>query len=92
MGVDPDKINASLRALSDAAYRNGMMTHGLGTIATDELHAYEEGMNSDAARLYLNWGEPKAVERLMATTRALHGVIIFGRSGGDRHDNRVWSG
>ncbi|UIJ46566.1 LamG domain-containing protein [Sphingomonas cannabina] len=75
MGVEPDKINASLRALSDAVYANGMNTGGLGTITTDELHAYEEGMNSDAERLYLNWGEPRAVERLMATTKALTGII-----------------
>src|SRR3546814_7451318 len=36
MGVDPDKINASLHALSEAAYRNGMHTDGLATITTDE--------------------------------------------------------
>ncbi|WP_353204869.1 LamG-like jellyroll fold domain-containing protein, partial [Sphingomonas sp.] len=76
MGVAPDKINASLRALSDAAYKNGMVVNGLGSITTDELHAYEEGLNSDAERLYLNWGEPRAIERLMATTRALGGVIL----------------
>jgi hypothetical protein len=81
MGVDPDKVNASLRALSDAVYRNGMRTNGLGTITTDELHAYEEGLNSDAERLYLNWGEPKAVERLMATTRALQNVILRNPAG-----------
>ncbi|CUS44617.1 FIG00484315: hypothetical protein [hydrothermal vent metagenome] len=75
MGVEPDKINASVRALSDAAYANGMITNGLGTITTDELHAYEEGLNSDAERLYLNWGEPRAVERLIATARALSGVV-----------------
>lgn len=75
MGVEPDKINASVRALSDAAYANRMITNGLGTITTDELHAYEEGLNSDAERLYLNWGEPRAVERLMATARALSGVV-----------------
>ncbi|WP_163525908.1 hypothetical protein, partial [Klebsiella oxytoca] len=76
MGVDPDKINASLRALSEAVYKNGMMVNGLGYITTDELHAYEEGMNSDAQRLYLNWGEPRAVERLMATVKALKGVVL----------------
>ena len=81
MGVVPDKINASLRALSDAAYRNGMVENGLGAITTDELHAYEEGLNSDAARLYLNWGEPRAVERLMATARALRGVILQNPAG-----------
>jgi hypothetical protein len=81
MGVDPDKINASLRALSDAVYTNGMRTNGLGTITTDELHAYEEGLNSDAERLYLNWGEPKAIERLMDTVRALQGVILANPAG-----------
>src|SRR3546814_3991878 len=82
MGVDPDKINASLRALSEAAYRNGMHTDGLATITTDELHAYEEGMNADAERLYLNWGEPKSVERLMRTSKALQRVIMKDRKRG----------
>ena len=81
MGVEPDKVNASLRALSDAVYTNGMRTNGLGTITTDELHAYEEGLNSDAERLYLNWGEPKAIERLMATTKALTGLILTNPAG-----------
>jgi hypothetical protein len=76
MGLIPDRITASLNALSDAVYTNGMITDGLGTITTDELHAYEEGLNSNAARLYLNWGEPRAVERLMANTRALSRVIL----------------
>ena len=81
MGVDPDKINASLRALSDAVYKNGMRTNGLGTITTDELHAYEEGLNSDAERLYLNWGEPKSIERLMDTVRALQKIILVNPAG-----------
>ncbi len=91
MGVEPDKINASLRALSDAVYANGMITNGLGTITTDELHAYEEGLNSDAERLYLNWGEPKAVERLMATTRALD-TVILPNAAGHRHFASNWYG
>ena len=81
MGVEPDKVNASLRAVSDAVFKNGMRVNGLGYITTDELHAYEEGLNSDAQRLYLNWGEPKAVERIMETTRALQGVILKNPAG-----------
>ena len=81
MGVKPDKLNASLRALSDAVYKNGMITDGLGTIETDELHAYEEGLNVNAQRLYLNWGEPRAVERIMANTRALQRVILTNPAG-----------
>lgn len=91
MGVMPDKINLSLRALSDAVYANGMLVNGLGYITTDELHAYEEGLNSDAERLYLNWGEPKAVERMMATTRALS-QIIRRNPAGHMHFASNWYG
>ena len=48
MGVAPDKINASLIALDDAVYKNGMIVNGLGYVTTDELHAYEEGLNVNA--------------------------------------------
>ncbi len=81
MGVDPDKINASLRALSDSVYKNGMIVNGLGYITTDELHAYEEGLNSNAERLYLNWGEPRSIERLMENTLGLQGVILKNPAG-----------
>ncbi|WP_010544079.1 LamG-like jellyroll fold domain-containing protein [Sphingomonas elodea] len=91
MGVIPDKVNASLRALDDAAYRNGMIVDGLGYITTDELHAYEEGLNADAARLYLNWGEPRTVERLFATTRAL-GKVILPNPAGHLHFASNWYG
>ena len=91
MGVKPDKLNASLRALSEAAYRNGMHTNGLPTIETDELHAYEEGMNADAERFYLNWGEPIALERMMRTTKALKGVILR-NAAGHMHFASNWYG
>jgi len=75
MGVDPDKINASLIALADAAHKHGMFTNGLSTIETDELHSYEEGINSDAARLYLNWGDPLTLTRMMTTVKAFERVV-----------------
>ncbi len=77
MGVIPDKLNASLTALAEAAYRNGMFSNGLSTIETDELHAYEEGINSNSAMLYLNWGDPLTVERLMETVKAYDERIIL---------------
>ncbi|WP_079247161.1 hypothetical protein [Sphingomonas turrisvirgatae] len=91
MGAIPDKVNASLRALSDAVYKNGMIENGLGRIATDELHAYEEGLNTNAARLYLNWGEPKAIERLMDNTRGLQRVLLVNPAG-HRHFASSWYG
>jgi hypothetical protein len=75
MGVDPDKLNASMLALSAANYRNGMFTNGLSTIETDELHAYEEGINLNSELLYLNWGDPRTVERIMKTVHALTDII-----------------
>jgi hypothetical protein len=75
MGVDPDKINTSMTALADAAYRNGMFTNGLSTIETDELHAYEEGINTNSALTLLRWGEPLNTERLMETVNALGRII-----------------
>ncbi|MFV0624368.1 LamG-like jellyroll fold domain-containing protein [Sphingomonas sp. ac-8] len=91
MGVDPDKINASLRALDDAVYKNGMIVDGLGYLTTDELHAYEEGLNADAERLYLNWGEPRTVERIMATTKALGGIVTRNPAG-HLHFSSNWYG
>ena len=69
MGVDPDKLHASLLALIEASYRNGMWTNGLGTIQTDELHTYEEGINAISQAALLDHGDPQMLERLMATAR-----------------------
>jgi hypothetical protein len=91
MGVAPDKIRTSLNTLADAVYKNGMIVNGLGAIATDELHAYEEGLNSDATALYLNWGDPLRVERLMATTKALD-QIVTRNPAGHRHFSTNWYG
>jgi hypothetical protein len=75
MGVEPDRIAASHRRLADAAYKDHMFTDGLATIATDELHSYEDGINSNSEAMYLNWGDPKVVERLMTTVAALPRII-----------------
>ncbi len=69
MGDEPDKIKLSLDRLTDAVDRNGMITNGLGTILTDQLHSYEEGINARSEDAYLADGDPKAIERLMDTAR-----------------------
>ena len=91
MGVEPDKIRASLNRLADAAYKNGMFTDGLPTIITDELHVYEEGINSDAEAMYLNYGDPLAVERMMATIKGLQRVVEKNPAG-HIHFNSNWFG
>ncbi|HWD26610.1 MAG TPA: hypothetical protein VG387_05570 [Rhizomicrobium sp.] len=69
MGDEPDKIKRSLDALTDAVDKNGMITNGLGTIKTDQLHSYEEGINARSEDAYLADGDPKVIERLMDTAR-----------------------
>ena len=81
MGDIPDKVRQSLRALTDAVDKNGMITDGLNTILTDYLHTYEEGINVRGEDAYLNDGDPKAFERLMQTARAYPKIIETNNSG-----------
>jgi hypothetical protein len=92
MGVEPERLNASLTALSDAVYRNGMFSNGLSTIETDELHSYEEGINANSAMLYLNWGDPLTVERLMETVKAFNERIILPNPQGHLLFSSNWFG
>lgn len=92
MGVEPERLNRSLTALSDAVYRNGMFSNGLSTIETDELHAYEEGINANSAMLYLNWGDPLTVERLMETVKAFDERIILRNPQGNLLFSSNWFG
>ena len=89
MGVEPDRLRKSHTALADAAYKNGMFTDGLATIATDELHSYEDGINSNAEAMYIGWGDPKVVERLMTTVAALP-RLIQPNAAGHLHFRTSW--
>jgi len=70
MGIDPDTIAGSVHRLLDAYYNEGLFTGGLPTIVTDELHAYEEGINVIPQAMLLDYGDPETVERLMETAKA----------------------
>ncbi len=89
MGVDTEKVRVSQMRVADAIYKNGMFTNGLSTIMTDELHAYEEGINTNSESMYLNYGDPKVVERLM-TTIAAYDRIITVNPAGHLHFNTNW--
>ena len=67
MGVEPDRVRASQRAVLDATHNNGMWDKGLSHIMADQLHSYEEGINTLAQAMMLNWGEPDLIEQAMAT-------------------------
>jgi hypothetical protein len=89
MGVDSDKIRRSQMRVADAVYKNGMFTDGLSTLMLDELHSYEDGINSNSEAMYLNYGDPKVVERLMTTVRAYHRIISVNPAG-HLHINTNW--
>jgi hypothetical protein len=92
MGVIPDKLTLSLNRLVDASFRNGMWTNGLSTIKTDELHSYEEGINAISEAMFLNYGDPKATERLMSTAHAYPHVFGPGVDGHIYPKSRFFSG
>jgi len=92
MGVEPEKITGSLNALTDAVFKNGMITDGLGTIKTDELHSYEEGINAISEAMYTSYGDPRVIERLMATARAYPRIVQKGVDGHTYVISRYFSG
>jgi len=69
MGVEPERLAASQRRVLDATFANGMWSDGLSRIRADELHSYEEGINTVAQAMQLDWGDPSAIERGMAVAR-----------------------
>ncbi len=84
MGAEPDKIADSLRRLLDACYAQGLFTNGLPTIQTDELHTYEEGINTLGQNLILDYGSPLQIERAMETARGLASITGV-NAAGHRH-------
>jgi len=84
MGCDPEKLKKSLYALLEAAFNNGMFTDGLSTIQADELHGYEEGIDCLGANLILDYGNPKQIERAMATQRGVERITGL-NAAGHRH-------
>ena len=81
MGIEPEKITRSMQVLMDAFYDNGMFTHGLNTLMMDQLHVYEEGINVQPQVMLLEYGDPKIVERMMETSRALERITGIGDRG-----------
>ncbi len=84
MGCQPEKLANSIEHLLDAAFANGMFTHGVSTIQTDELHSYEEGINCLGQNLILNYGSPRQIERAMETARGVEAITGV-NAAGHRH-------
>lgn len=81
MGVDSDKITRSIRKLMEAYYDQGLFTNGFITIQTDELHVYEDGLQVLPQDMNLSYANPKIVERLMETSKAVERVTGMNPAG-----------
>lgn len=84
MGIEPERIQGSLRRELEAFYAQGMLTDGLPTIQADELHGYEEGLQALAQAMLLEHGDPQLLERAMQTARGLS-RITGKNAAGHRH-------
>ena len=99
LGIEPDKILKSLRLHMQAYYDTErpaedaglkqrslpLLTNGLATIFTDELHALEDGMQVVAQMMLLDYGNPKYMERGMQTARRMLNDITQINAEGHRH-------
>jgi Concanavalin A-like lectin/glucanases superfamily len=84
MGVSPEKIRASLLREMEAFYAQGMFTNGLSTIQTDELHSYEEGIQTLGQSMLLDYASPTHLERAMETSLGIERITGV-NAAGHRH-------
>jgi hypothetical protein len=92
MGCTPDKIKESLLREMEAFYDLGLFTKGLSTIQTDELHTYEEGIEVLPQVMLLDYANPKVVERIMETSKALEGITGVNKAGHRHIKSSYFSG
>ena len=92
MGIEPEKITHSIHTLMDAYYNHGMFTNGLATIMADQLHSYEEGISVLPQTMALEYGNPKVVERIMATAKALEKLTGIDKLGHRHIRSSYYSG
>ena len=74
MGDNQKKLTVSLERALDATFANGMWANGLASAQYDELHSYEDGLNTLGQALQLDFGSPKQLERAMESSRALFNI------------------
>ena len=92
MGSDPDRIYRAMERNTDAFYHQGMMTNGLSSIKTDELHTSEESIISLAGCLAVRPGDPKMLERAMETCRSLDWITGVNCAGHRHFRSSYYSG
>jgi hypothetical protein len=92
MGADEAKLRLSQGRALDAMYANDMVTNGIATAQYDELHSYEDGINSLGQAMMLNYGSPKQIERAFETARSLERITGKNSAGQTQIRSSYYSG
>ena len=92
MGADQDKLKHSLLRALDAMYANDMFTNGLATAQYDELHSYEDGLNTLGQAMMIDFGSPKQLERAMESSRRLEWLTGINSAGQRQMRSSYYSG
>ena len=92
MGHNPAKLKTSLLRALDATFENGMWENGLARAQYDELHSYEDGINTLGQAMMMDYGSPKQFERAMATAKSLEGVTGYNSAGQRQIKTSYYSG
>lgn len=83
-GLLREKVTASLRREMGAFLDQGMLTNGLSTIQTDEMHVFEEGITALGQCLLADGADPQWLELAMENARAVERISGF-NAAGHRH-------
>ncbi len=92
MGSPPDKLRSSLNHALDATFANGMWENGLARAQYDELHSYEDGLNTLGQAMMMDYGSPKQLERAMLTAKRLEWLTGYNSAGQRQIRSSYYSG
>src|ERR1700722_679182 len=92
MGCTPDKLKVSLERGLDATFANDMWENGLAKAQYDELHSYEDGINTLGQAMMMDYGSPKQIERAMATAKRLEWLTGYNSAGQRQIQSAYYSG
>jgi hypothetical protein len=92
MGEDPDKLRISLERALNATFANGMWANGLASAQYDELHSYEDGINTLGQAMQIDYGSPRQIERAMATAKRLEWLTGYNSAGQRQIQSSYYSG
>lgn len=83
-GILTKKITASLKREMEAFLQQGMLTNGLSTIQTDEMHVFEEGITCLGQNLLVDGDNPRWLELAMENAEGIIRLSDY-NSAGHRH-------